>query len=174
MTPQEQEYRMIPLSQGQWAIVDVADFEWLNQWKWFAHFEKNTGRFYAARNAMVNGKKTLIWMHRQILGLVHGDGKIGDHREFTATLDNRRSNLRIATHAQNVFNRGRLKSNKAGVKGISLNNGSYMVRIGFNGATIYVGRRKCLEAARALYKEAALKYHGEFARFDDNSSLSEA
>jgi hypothetical protein len=35
MTPSQEEYRTIPLTQGQVAIVDAADFDWLNQYKKF-------------------------------------------------------------------------------------------------------------------------------------------
>ena len=46
--PLDQSYRLIPLTQGQNAIVDVEDFEWLDQWNWCAQW---TGRhFYAVRH----------------------------------------------------------------------------------------------------------------------------
>ena len=31
---------------------------------------------------------------------------------------------------------------------------------------IYLGRRKTIEEAAALYRAAQIKYHGEFANFD--------
>jgi hypothetical protein len=54
--------REIPLTQGKVAIVDDADFDWLNQWKW--HYA-NTG--YAARTTQLNRVKIAILMHRLIL-----------------------------------------------------------------------------------------------------------
>lgn len=39
--------RKIPLTQGKFALVDDADFDWLNQWKWYALKTKTT--FYAVR-----------------------------------------------------------------------------------------------------------------------------
>jgi hypothetical protein len=38
MTSPSLDYRLIPLSQGQFAKVDAADYEWLNHWKWNARW----------------------------------------------------------------------------------------------------------------------------------------
>ncbi len=62
---------------------------------------------YAAGS--VNGKRAL--MHRVILGL--DDERMGDHANFDR-LDNRRANLRIATRAQNGWNRGKRIDNASG------------------------------------------------------------
>ena len=74
---------MIPLTKpnGQWAIVDVSDYEWLSRWKWrCAHWDKHMKGYYAERaDREINGKLMHIKMHRQILGLKHGDGLHGDH-----------------------------------------------------------------------------------------------
>ncbi len=157
--------REIVLTQGQKAIVDASDYEWLTQWKWFAHWEKHTQSFYACRSTRdENGVKGTVWMHRQILGLVLKDGKIGDHIETTQTLNNCRSNLRVATPGESVRNRRKNSNNKCGIRGVSLNNGTYLVRITVDKKPIYVGRRRTLEDAALLYAEASKKYHGEFGR----------
>lgn len=158
MTPSEQSYRLIPLTQGQWAIVDADRYTYLMQWKWFAHWEKNTQTFYACRSE----KGQTIWMHREILGLKLFDGKIGDHRNRKQTLDNRINNLRIATRSQSMHNQ-RARKSKLGVKGVTFNNDWFMVRIGLGGKKIYIGRRRTLAEAKALSLEAQAKYHGEFA-----------
>lgn len=159
--------KIIELTQDQVAWVDDEDFEWLSQWKWFAHWEQKTQSFYACRTvqATETTKQGTVWMHRQILGLVVNDGKIGDHIDTAATLDNRRNNLRVVNAHQSVCNRRAQRNNKLGIKGVSLNNGSYLVRIMVNRKTICLGRRKNLDDAKALYAEGAKKYHGEFARF---------
>ena len=41
--------RAIPLTQGQWALVDDADYEWLMQYEWCAQWDKDTRSFYAVR-----------------------------------------------------------------------------------------------------------------------------
>lgn len=97
--------RLIPLTRGMWSIVDESDYAWLSQYKWFALFTKHTGAYYAARKSlMVNGRRELIRMHRQILGLEEGNPLEGDHIYPFATTDNRRKNLRIVTAAEQHLN----------------------------------------------------------------------
>jgi hypothetical protein len=98
--------RLIPLSRGLWTIVDADDYEWLSAYKWFALFAKHTGAYYAARKTLtIDGKRELIRMHRQILGLETGNPLEGDHIYPFNTLDNRRKNLRIVTAGEQQLNR---------------------------------------------------------------------
>lgn len=86
------------------AIVDAADFSWLSQWRWRVQNGTGTGD-YAARAEGGRQARQNIFMHREILGLPHrSDGRHGDHINGK-TLDNRRSNLRVATGSQNQQNR---------------------------------------------------------------------
>ena len=162
--------RLIPLSQGLYAIVWESDYEWLMQWKWCAAWMPSTEMFYAVRStSRAKGKhRQTIFMHRLILGLGQSeeDSKQGDHVRSTDTLDNRRSNLRIATHAQQQQNKGLTIRNKTGYKGVRFHKGRGMYRadIWANGKQKTLGYRETAEAAwRELYVPAALKYHGEFA-----------
>jgi hypothetical protein len=43
-------------------------------------------------------------MHREILGLTHGDGKEVDHKNGNR-FDNQKINLRVVTHSENQLNR---------------------------------------------------------------------
>src|SRR6266481_2348808 len=95
--PQDQSIKLIPLTKGQSAIVDAADYEWLMQWNWTAQWSKNIGSFYAYR---ISGK-TLIYMHRLITACEQGMDV--DHINHH-TLDNRRSNLRKGSHSYNLAN----------------------------------------------------------------------
>lgn len=89
-----------------WAIVDDEDYEWLNRWRWcFSHG-------YAARRLPSNGP--IVYMHKQILDF---PDRQGDHINGNR-LDNRRSNLRIATHAENKQNLGIRCDNKSGYRGV--------------------------------------------------------
>lgn len=72
MTTPSEEYRTIPLTKGQVAIVDAADYEWLSQWNWYANYSKTTKHFYAM-------KWPSTAMHRLILGLRAGNPLHGDH-----------------------------------------------------------------------------------------------
>ncbi len=95
--------RYIPLTQNKYTIVDNADYPELSKHIWYAH--RSQGSFYAVRRSRrKDGKETMVYMARQILGLEHGDKREGDHIHHN-TLDNRRISLRVCTHAENMKNR---------------------------------------------------------------------
>lgn len=170
MTTPEPLYRLIPLTQGQWTIVDAADYDWLMQWKWYAQWSPNAQSFYAERHTpFFEGKRQTIKMHRFILGLESGDKRQADHRDHD-TLNNRRWNLRVASHAENVRNRRVQKSNKLGCLGVGTSYNRYIVRIMFNGEPIGLGSfpktSEGLIAASERYQFAADLYFGEFACLD--------
>lgn len=161
-------YRLIPLTLGQIAIVDACDYEWLNQWSWFAVRQSNANTYYARRHLpkQPDGSRPLILMHRLIMG--DPDGMFVDHRDHDG-LNCRRSNLRVATAAQN--NRNRRKSpiqNLTGVKGVTLSTDrrpevAWRAKISVNGKLIHLGGFPTREEAAEAYRVAAVKYHGEFA-----------
>ena len=158
--------RFIPLTQGQFAIVDAVDHEWLNQWKWYAYWNPKTKSFYASRDVWDGERSRHIRMHRQVLRLPQESKLQGDHVDPNRTLDNRRSNLRIATALENVRNRRRQSNNKCGFKGVSWHKNTKLFRaqIKVNGKQITLGRRKTAQEAYELYCDAAKFYFGEFAR----------
>jgi hypothetical protein len=65
--------------------------------------QPNGRQVYAARRGRA-GEPKQVYLHREVLGLNPGDGLVGDHIEGN-TLDNRRCNLRRATHTENQRNR---------------------------------------------------------------------
>jgi hypothetical protein len=160
------EYREIPLTQGQVALVDAADYDALAQHKWCALWDSDTRSYRAARGTRIDGANRTIYMHREILGLKHGDPQRGDHVEASKTLDNRRLNLRIATHAENTRNQRKHRDNRSGYKGVTFKSvNRYQARIRVNGKCISLGYRKTAEAAyRELYLPGARLHHGEFMR----------
>lgn len=103
-------------------------------------------------------------MHREILGLSHGDPRMGEH-ENRDTLDNTDDNLRIATRRQNNCNQKMRRDNTVGLKGVSRNGKGFAATIRVNGKAIHLGTRSTPDAAAQLYAQAATLYHGEFARF---------
>lgn len=89
----------IQLTQGQVALVDDADYEWLNQWKWCASKHRNT--FYAVRGIRVNKKYEYQKMHRLIM-CDNVETSIIDHRDGNGC-NNQRSNLRLCTNQENLM-----------------------------------------------------------------------
>ena len=80
VTTPSTDYRLIPLSRGLFAKVDLADFDYLMQWKWHASWDKCTKTYYATRTVNLSGRYRTVIMHRVILGLEWGDPRQGDHR----------------------------------------------------------------------------------------------
>ncbi len=86
-------------------------------------------------------------------------------------LDNRKSNLRLCTISENSRNRGLLKSNKLGVRGVSIAPGNryskpYRARIRVNDKLIHLGYFATIEEASQARKKAEKYYFGDFAPID--------
>lgn len=154
----------IKLNKGYVTQVDDADYEWLNQWHWWT--QKARGTVYVIRKEWHNGKRRDVRMHRQILGLT--DPKVfGDHIDGNG-LNNQRANIRKCTCAQNNMNATALKRGTSSYKGVSYRaiNSKWVARIGVAGKIVYVGDYLTQTDAALAYNEAAIKYHGEFARLN--------
>lgn len=175
MTPQEEEYREIPLAgpEGYVAKVDLCEYERLAKSKWRPLRSK--GKVYAVRHSpMVNGVVgPAVLMHREILGLEYGDPRQGDHA-LQDTLDNRRTvngreNLRIATRLENTWNSLKKVYNTSGYKGVSEDKKAsrahpWRARITVNRKEILIGYFTTPELAHKAYEKAAIKHFGKFAR----------
>lgn len=150
----------IILTQNQVALVDDADYEWLNKRKWCANKTRAHHTFYAKRYT----KGKMECMHRVILGLKRGDKRQCDHIDGNG-LNNQRFNLRVCTIQQNQQCKRNLKGTSK-YKGVSLNHGcrTWGVRIQVNYKRIHLGSFHSESDAARCYDKAALKYFGEFAR----------
>lgn len=162
---EESEMIEIPLTQGQFALIDDEDFELVSQFKWYAAWNPHTKSFYAQTNTKKKfGKQRTIRMHRLIMGAESGIQV--DHANLN-TLDNRKStNLRFANRSENSRNRRKRVDNKTGYKGVALDKrcNKWIARIVQDGKRVEIGYYTTPEDAYAAYCEAALKFHGEFAR----------
>jgi len=154
-------FRRIPLTQGKYAIVDPEDFERLNKHKWYA--ARDTRTFYAHRKKRVGKKYVSIGMHREIL---NPPGHLMvDHINHNG-LDNRKANLRLATCAQNSYNRRQVRKNKSSKYiGVSWKQWTkkWAVIICYKRKNKIVGYFKDEIQAAKAYDKAAKMYHGEFA-----------
>ena len=163
------DFREIPLTQGQIALVDAEDYERLSSHKWYAHWEPKTGTFYAARNRSRTLGRCVLWMHREILGLDVDDPRTGDHA-LHLTLDNRkfidgRPNLRIATLSQQQHNHKMQRNNTSGFKGVTFDRskGKYAARLKMHGVTRHLGYRTTANAASLLVVAERKRLHTDFA-----------
>lgn len=153
----------IKLTQGQVAVVDDADFDWLNQWKWYAHKHPRGRCFYAIRNTYKDAKHQTIKMHRLILGIT--DPKVlCDHKDGDG-LNNQRSNLRPCTITENNRNIAPKRCGFSQYKGVThiKKTGKWKVRIHYDSKDRHIGHYDTAEEAAIAYNEAATRHHGEFA-----------
>lgn len=155
------ETREIPLTRGQVTIVDAADYDFLMQWKWFA--KPNYKTWYARRSGLLpTGERKTFTLHRVLLDAPE-HLKV-DHIDGNG-LNNTRANLRLATHQQNLFNRGAGSNSRSGYKGVhwDYHTNKWIVRVKVSGETFVFGVfDDVIEAARA-HDKAAKELHGEFA-----------
>jgi hypothetical protein len=156
--------KRIPLTQGKFALVDDEDYEWLNQYSWYAVWDTTARTYKAARTAAcsVGNKRKTILMHREIMSAPHG--VVVDHIRHN-TLDNRKSELRICAHKFNCRNRLLSKNNTSGYKGVTWFHrfSCWRANITIDRKQIFLGHFRSAELAAAAYDEASQKLHGHFA-----------
>ena len=158
-----QDVRLIPLTKGKFAIVDTSDYLWLKNFNW--HVVAHNGYFYPCRRVSVEEvyPSRTIQMNREILNAP--PNRLVDHKNHN-TLDHRRCNLRLATYAQNGYNRRKLKKSKSSkYKGVSYRKrrNLYRAAICVNGRPIELGEFKSESDAAHAYDKAAKLYFKEFA-----------
>ncbi len=148
----------IPLTRGQSALVDDADYDNLRQWQWLL-----VGDGYAGRFDHTVRPHRLIYMHRSVIDAQPGERV--DHINGDK-LDNRRDNLRLVTSAQNQQNKRPSSNCTSGYKGVCWHKGTgkWHVRITVNGQRLHLGYYADLETAALLYDAAARHFFGEYAR----------
>lgn len=96
-------------------------------------------------------------MHRDILGAK--PGQIVDHVNGNG-LDNRRANLRICTHAENM-------RNHRGSKGVDRFRGRWRARIQFDHSSKFLGLFDTKKEAAEAYHAASLQLFRSFVRLSE-------
>lgn len=117
-----------------YAVVDRPDFERFGNLCWHL----TTAGYVAHENLLLHREITECPSHLEV-----------DHRDGDP-LNNRRSNLRTATHAQNAQNRRYLHAkNKSGHRGVSWDErrGKWFAKVTLNGRQIALGRFDDLDEA---------------------------
>lgn len=154
--------KIIQLTQGQVALVDDIDYDFLMRWKWCANL---VGRHYRpVRGFWLNGKQKSIFIYTAIAKRMGIDTERIDHKDQN-TLNNQRSNLRSATNSQNGHNCGPRSNSKTGVKGVSFHkaSGKYQTQITVCGKDHYLGLFDTIAEAEEVVVAKRRELVGEFA-----------
>lgn len=108
----------------------------------------------------------LYCVHRVVYALVNGVdcGSLDvDHIDGCAK-NNDPANLRLATHSENLRNRGKPQHNTSGRKGVSWREDlqKWRAKIKIDGCQKHLGYFKSIEDASAAYEVAARQHFGKF------------
>lgn len=144
-------------SKGQSFIFDLEDLEKVKQYTWCM----DSKRGYVI--AYDKTTKKNIYLHRLIMNAT--DRKDFVDHIYNKRNDNRKSELRICSNAQNLRNRGLNKNNKSGCNGVSFNTTKkiWQAHININGKLKNLGTFKVKEEAIQARKQAEQIYYKDFA-----------
>jgi hypothetical protein len=159
----------IQLSGDRVAIVDWDDYHLVKGHRWYAKSSRGTFYVYMTKYDSSTQRSRSVWMHKLLLP----NAPRVDHKNGNG-LDNRRSNLRPCTHAQNMANRRKQVKTRSKFKGVTRASGTssspdwnkWRARININKKSVFLGYYDTeLEAALA-YNKAAVEHFGEFANLN--------
>lgn len=141
-----------------YALVDDADYEWLNQWEWswnqgYALRRTGSSKFKAEKS---------VHMHRAIMN--PPKNKEVDHKDRNRS-NNQRKNLRICTSQQNRGNTSARKNSKSGILGVWWDKAQkrWHTKIGFRNKIYWLGSFVKKKDAVKARKDAEKKYLNNFA-----------
>ena len=153
----------IPLTKGEFALVDYQDFLEFRKHKWT--LKETKFKKYAYRQYKQDGRMVQVLLHRAITNCPQGMAV--DHKNRNG-LDNRRNNLRVCTQSQNLANISSHSDRKYPLpKGVGYKAhrkaNPYFAQIMCDGKRIFLGAFPTVEAASTAYQEKAKELFGEFA-----------
>lgn len=145
------EYGIGYTQEGVEFYFDLEDFDKIKDMYWYV-----SSYGYMQTRDTENG---IQFMHRVILGISKNpdyDEIEVDHIHAENIRDNRKCNLRLATHSQNGMNKPLQRNNKTGVTGVSWDKArnKWRVQIQKNGVHYNLGSFNNFDDAVAVRKEA--------------------
>lgn len=127
------------IDNGYQIEIDKEDLKKIKKYRW--RLDTSTGYVYSD----FLGKK--IYLHRYIMGIHQTkDGLVVDHINRDKR-DNRRENLRICTHAENLRNLSILSDNSTGFRNIYRKGRKYVLMSNYQGKVTYFGTYSTIQEA---------------------------
>jgi len=139
---------------------DFEDYERIKKYKWCI----NSNGYVVS---YMKGK--IIYLTKFLLNPLKGVQI--DHKNRNK-LDNRRRNLRLATHQQNQINKNLSKFNKSGYSGIFISHGKWVAQIKINKKTTHIGTFASKEEAVLARINKASEIYGEFIPYENKRIFS--
>jgi hypothetical protein len=147
---------IIHLQDGASTIIDTADYHLVSNRRWCKDNEGYVSSSWP---------RPAVRMHAVILGTPKGTRT--DHKDHDG-LNNRRSNMRLASAAQNAANMETPQHNTSGFKGVSWHKsrGKWRAYAKKDRRQIYLGYFINLEDAARAYDTKAIELWGPFAKLN--------
>ena len=163
-------YYIIYFKDGESFFIDRDDFSSVSKRSW-NHGKRGYPTSTIRSNE--NGKKTSRsqTLHKYILAPPKGVDV--DHISGNK-LDNRRVNLRLCTHQQNMFNQKKRNTNSTGFTGVSFLKcaGKYEAYVHCGGVKHHLGLFTSLSDAASVRDKAASRLFGDYARLNTQAELN--
>jgi len=163
---------LIPLTRGFETVIDEEDYHLVRDYHWMAlvneRYDKVYAQGYLKGVSRASTGYATVTMHRL---LMNPPPRVPVDHEDHDGLNNRRSNLRISTTAQNAQNsrRPRNKTRLFPYKGVTKSGNRYIGSLSVNRRMVKSASFKTPYEAALAYDVLALEHHGEFAA--TNASL---
>jgi hypothetical protein len=153
-----------------WRNRPLAHF--VNQRGWATwnaqHAGSRAGSLCAASYWTIRLSRRLILAHRFAWLMVHGVDPVGmeiDHINGVR-VDNRITNLRLATPSENAANKRKALNTKTGIKGVQKIGRGYAAYITTNYKRLHLGYFSTIEKAAEAARLGRIRLHGEFVRHE--------
>ena len=145
------------------ALVDDEDYDKLIKYKWHL---RDIKIMHAGTKVKIDGKWFEKRMHHFLVNVPEGFEV--DHIDQNG-LNNQKSNLRVATHSQNMMNRNSFKGSSSKYKGVSFDKkcNKWRSEVSLNKKHYYLGMFENESDAAMAYNKRALKLHGEYVNLNE-------
>lgn len=166
------EYGVGYTNNGNVFLFDIEDYDKIKNFYWY----KDSNGYILGKPIGLedsNLYKNGVFLHRYVLNVIDPKLRV-DHINILRddgidnTVDNRKNNLRICEHKENLRNRGRQKNNTSGYKGVYWNKqcNKWNAQIHKDGKHYSLGNFSNIEDAVKARRDKELELFGDFSCLD--------